>query len=126
MRLALHDIAHSRAGDKGQLITLSLIAYESAWFPVLRDRVQSAQVRAHLLDRLVGEVTRYEMPKLAALMFVCGRAGTDTVTTSLHIDGHGKTLSSALLELEIDVPDEQAREVGLRSPWPATSADDRQ
>lgn len=124
MRLVLHDIAHSRAGDKGQLITLSLIAYEPAWFPVLRDCVQSAQVRGHLRDRLVGEVTRYEMPKLAALMFVCVRASTDTVTTSLHVDGHGKTLSSALLELEIDVPDEQACEAGFRSPGPVGSEGD--
>lgn len=125
MRLALHDIAHSRAGDKGQLITLSLIPYDPSWFSLLRDCVQPAQVREHLRDRLVGEVTRYEMPKLAALMFVCGRASTDTVTTSLHIDGHGKTLSSALLQLEIEVPDDQARELGLMPPRPAASGGDR-
>lgn len=126
MRLVLHDIAHSRAGDKGQLITLSLIPYDPAWFPLLRDRVQPAHVREHLRDRLVGEITRYEMPKLAALMFVCARTSTDTVTTSLHVDGHGKSLSSALLELEIAVPDEQARELGLLLPRSLSGEGDRQ
>lgn len=120
MRLALHDVAHSRAGDKGHLITLSLIPYDAAWYPVLLERVQPTSVGVHLSDRLVGEVTRFEMPKLSALMFVGQRSRRDTVTTSLRIDGHGKTISSALLEMQIDVPDEQVGEFGLTVSLPAS------
>ncbi|HKC26965.1 MAG TPA: hypothetical protein VKB75_03030 [Jatrophihabitans sp.] len=117
MKIALHEVAHSRAGDKGQLITLSLIPYDPAWYPVLCELAQPARIGAHLRDRVVGDVVRYEMPKLPALTFVCSRAGSDSVTTSLHVDGHGKTMSSALLELEIDVPDEQVRALGLPQRW---------
>lgn len=128
MRVALHDIAHSRAGDKGQLVTLSLVAYNPAWYPVLRDAVRPDRVWAHLSERVTGNVTRHELPGLGTLMFVCSRSTTDSVTTSLHIDGHGKTMSSALLEMEIDVPDDLARQLSLAvapapSPqpmWPRT------
>jgi hypothetical protein len=120
VKVALHELAHSRAGDKGQLITLSLIPYDPAWYPLLCDAALPARVRAHLRDRILGDVVRYELPKLPALTFVCSRAGSDSVTTSLHVDGHGKTMSSALLEMEIDVPDAQVRALGL--PAAATSA----
>lgn len=115
MRLKLYDIAHSRAGDKGQLITLSVIPYDRAWYPVLREQLEPDRVRDHLRDRLVGAVERFEMRKLAALMFVGCRANGDSVTTSLHVDGHGKTMSSALLEMEIDVPDDMAGGLDLAS-----------
>src|SRR6476659_400125 len=113
MNVLLHDIAHSRAGDKGTLNTLSLIARDPAWYPVLEDLVRPDVVRAHLRDRVVGEVVRYQLPRLTALLFVVERGETDSVTTSLHVDGHGKTMSSALLELVIDVPAE--RMTGLPS-----------
>jgi hypothetical protein len=112
MKVALYDIAHSRAGDKGQLVTLSLIPYDASWYPTLRELVSTGSVREHLKDRVIGEVTRHEMPRLSALMFVCSRNATDSVTTSLHLDGHGKTLSSALLEMEIDVPVDEGRRRG--------------
>lgn len=120
MRVALHQLAHSRAGDKGHLVTLSLIPYDAAWYPLVRDQVSPERVREHLADRLVGAVTRYEMPKLSALMFVGCRDARDTVTTSLHIDGHGKTMSSALLEMEIDLADERAFDLGIGAPDSAT------
>ena len=121
MRLALHDIAHSRAGDKGNLVTLSLVPYDPSWFDVLRDEVTVDAVGRHLRDRVVGEVVRYELPRLPALTFTCARRTSDTVTTSLHVDGHGKTMSSALLELTIDVPDAVVDRLG---PIPQPVTDD--
>ncbi len=113
MNVTLHDVAHSRAGDKGNVITLSLVPYDAAWFDVLREAVQPAAVRRHLQDRVIGEVVRFELPLLPAMTFVCARGTTDSVTTSLHIDGHGKTMSSAFLEMEIDVPDAVVLRLGL-------------
>jgi hypothetical protein len=48
-----------------------------------------------------GEVTRYELPNISSLLFVCENALAGGVTISLALDAHGKSLSSALLEMEI-------------------------
>jgi hypothetical protein len=49
-----------------------------------------------------GEVVRYELPNIAALNFVMDRALGGGVTRSLALDAHGKSLSSALLDLDIE------------------------
>jgi hypothetical protein len=105
VRIRLHDIAHSRAGDKGMRNTVSLIPYDERWYPVLSERVTAERVSAHLGERYAGGVVRYELPNLCALLFVCTRLPRDTVTTSLHLDAHAKSLSFALLDLELEVPD---------------------
>ncbi|MFL5423956.1 MAG: hypothetical protein ACJ783_02900 [Myxococcales bacterium] len=99
----LHDLAHCRAGDKGDTSILSLIAYRPEDYALLVERVSAAAVERHLAGIVQGEVRRFELPHLFALQFVCERALCGGVTTSLSLDAHGKTLSSALLELEIEV-----------------------
>ena len=98
----LYELAHCRAGDKGNTSTLSVIAYRADDFPLLVRHVTAAAVARHLHDIVRGEVRRYELPQLRALQFVCEDALSGGVTTSLALDAHGKTLSSALLEMEID------------------------
>lgn len=103
MTIKLYDIAHSRAGDKGNTLTLSLIPYREEDYPLLQAKVTAEAVKHHLRDIVAGEVTRYELPNLPALQFVCQQALTGGVTTSLTMDTHGKSLSYALLEMEIEV-----------------------
>ena len=95
----LYQLAHCRAGDKGNTTILSLIAYRPDDFPLLRDRVTVEAVKRHLEGIVKGELTRYELPHLCALQFVGRDALAGGVTTSLALDAHGKTLSSALLEM---------------------------
>ena len=102
MTVKLLEIAHSRAGDKGSLVTLSLIPYDPADYALLCRVVTADRVREHLAGRVRGRVVRHEMPNLPALLFVCERSTEDTVTVSLFLDAHGKSLSSALLELAIE------------------------
>jgi hypothetical protein len=97
----LYDLAHCRAGDKGDTSILSLIAYRAEDYPLLVERVTVEAVARHLTGIVAGEIRRYEMPKLGALQFVCERALNGGVTTSLALDAHGKSLSYALLEMEI-------------------------
>jgi len=100
----LYRLAHCRAGDKGDTTILSLVAYRQEDFPLLRERVTVAAVKRHLGHILRGELVRYELPHLWALQFVGRDALAGGVTTSLALDAHGKSLSSALLEMEIDTP----------------------
>jgi hypothetical protein len=103
MKQKLYDIAHSRAGDKGNTLTLSLIPYSEKDYELICKEATAEKVKEHLKELVQGEVTRYELPSIAALQFVCQQALSGGVTTSLAMDTHGKTLSYALLEMEIDV-----------------------
>jgi hypothetical protein len=99
--MRLYDLAHSRAGDKGDTSDLSVIAYRPEDYQLLRDHVTAARVRHHFADIVRGEVERYELPQLSALKFVLHRCLGGGVTRSLDLDAHGKSLSSCLLELEL-------------------------
>ncbi|MCY8232054.1 hypothetical protein [Priestia endophytica] len=99
----LYDIAHSRAGDKGNTLMLSLIPYNEQDYRLLCEKITAEKVRKHLEGIVEREVIRYELPNISALQFVCYNAMRGGVTTSLSIDTHGKSLSYALLEMEVDV-----------------------
>jgi hypothetical protein len=97
----LHELAHCRAGDKGDTSILSLIAYRVEDYPMLVERVTVDAVKKHLQGIVLGEIRRYELPGLWALQFVCDRSLNGGVTTSLGLDAHGKSLSYALLEMNV-------------------------
>jgi hypothetical protein len=103
--MQLRELAHARAGDKGDTSQISVIAYDPGDFAFLAEHVTAERVRAHFGAIVRGTVTRYELPKLGALNFVLERALSGGVTRSLSLDAHGKSLSSVLLELEL--PDRQ-------------------
>lgn len=99
--MKLRDIAHSRTGDKGNTSNVSLIAYDPDDYELLCTYVTTDRVK-QLFDGIVhGEVTRYELPGIGALNFVMTEALGGGVTRSLAIDAHGKSLSSALLNMEL-------------------------
>jgi hypothetical protein len=99
--MRLIDIAHARAGDKGNIVTLSLIANRPTDFPVLQRNVTAERVTQHFGEILDGPVIRYELARLGALNFVLRRKQEYSVTRSLALDAHGKCLSSALLAMEL-------------------------
>ena len=99
--MLLHDIAHARTGDKGNLVTISLIAYRAEDFALLDEQVTAERVAEHFREVIDGPVERYRLPHLGALNFVLRRPAANTVTRSLLLDTHGKCLGSALLAMEI-------------------------
>ncbi|MCB2362425.1 hypothetical protein [Clostridium estertheticum] len=100
--MKLRDIAHSRTGDKGNISNISLIVYKAEDYQIIKEKVTSEKVKEWFKDIVHGEVIRYELPKLKAFNFVMYNALGGGVTRSLSLDMHGKSLSSALLEMEID------------------------
>ena len=99
--MKLWDIAHSRTGDKGNISNISLIAYDSKDYELLKDRVTAEKVKEHFRGIVKGDVIRYELPNIYALNFVMQAALGGGVTRSLSLDMHGKALSSYLLNMEI-------------------------
>src|ERR1700728_530529 len=100
--MKLREIAHSRTGDKGNTSNISVIAYDAKHYPLLLERITSARVKAHFTGIVAGEVVRYELPNISALNFVMTDTLGGGVTRSLAQDAHGKSLSSALLDMDID------------------------
>jgi hypothetical protein len=99
--MKLRDIAHSRAGDKGDTSNISVIAFDRQDYDHLLTHVTEQRVAAHFGSLVRGLVRRYELPRIGALNFVMGHTLGGGVTRSLAIDAHGKSLSSALLDMEI-------------------------
>ena len=104
--MRLRTIAHARAGDKGDISNISVIAYDPRDYPLLERHVTAERVEAHFSDLVRGEVVRHALPGLGALNFVLRGALGGGVTRSLALDAHGKCLGSAILDLEI--PDRDA------------------
>ena len=100
--MKLRQLAHTRTGDKGNRSTLSVIAYDAKDFARLEAQLTAERVKAHYSGVVQGDVDRYTLPQLGALQFVLHGALAGGVTRSLALDAHGKTLSSHLLDIEID------------------------
>jgi hypothetical protein len=104
MRIQLRQIAHARSGDKGDDVNIGLIALKPEAYPILLREVTAQRVKQHFAEICRGEVERYELPNLRALNFVLHHALDGGGLVSLRADNQGKTYSSALLRMEIDVP----------------------
>ncbi len=100
----LHEVAHARAGDKGNRSNISLIPYKADAYPFLLEQITEARVLALFSHKGATKVTRYELPNLPALNFVIDDALEGGVNAALNIDQHGKTLSFLLLGLPVSVP----------------------
>lgn len=107
-RIQLLDLAHARSGDKGDTVNVGIIARRPEFYPVLVREVTAAAVRAHFQGIAYGAVERFELPNLNALNFLLHNALDGGGTVSLMTDAQGKTFSTAILRMQIEVPDEVA------------------
>jgi hypothetical protein len=105
MKIQLLQLAHARSGDKGDTANIGLIALKPEYYPVLREQVTAERVKAHFAGICKGEVERFEMPNIGALNFLLHESLGGGGTMTLRHDAQGKTLSTALLRMEIDIED---------------------
>jgi hypothetical protein len=103
-KVALVELAHARSGDKGDTANVGLIALKPAYYPILVKHVTAARVARHFKGMVVGPVERYELPNLHALNFLLHGALDGGGTISLKTDAQGKVFSTALLRLELELP----------------------
>ena len=109
----LIELAHARSGDKGDTANVGIIALKEEYYPILVSEVTAANVKAHFGSIVKGDVERFELPNLKALNFLLCESLGGGGTLSLMTDAQGKTFSTALLRMDIDIPDAEARELGL-------------
>jgi hypothetical protein len=110
----VYDLAHCRAGDKGDTSNISVVAYSEADWRVLREQLTPERVMAAFGHIAKGPVRRYDLPRLRALNFVIENALGGGVTRSLRQDMHGKSLSSLMLTIELTGHNEEARQANDR------------
>lgn len=113
MHVRLLDIAHARSGDKGDTANVGVIALKPEWYPLLVKQLTRDRVADHFRGIITGPVERFELPNLHALNFLLHGALDGGGTLSLKTDAQGKVYSTALLRLVLDVPDGEARAMGL-------------
>jgi hypothetical protein len=99
MSIKVHELAHARAGDKGNTSNVSVVAYSDEAWTILREQLTVERVMDAYAHVAQGPVTRYELPKLKALNFVIENALGGGVTISLAQDAHGKSLSFMMLDI---------------------------
>lgn len=104
-RVALREIAHARAGDKGDRSNVAVFAYEERHYPALKAQLTPARLQAEFGNLLRGPIRRFELDHLGALNFVMDEALEGGVNESLNLDSHGKSWSFLLLGLEIEIDD---------------------
>jgi len=104
-RVLLREIAHARAGDKGNRSNVSLFAYDPTHYEILREQVTPARLKQAYGNLLRGPIVRHELPGLHGLNFVMDQALEGGVNESLNLDGHGKSWSFLLLGLEVELAD---------------------
>lgn len=106
MIIPLSKLAHARSGDKGDAANCGVIAFKEEWYPLLCDILTVERVKAHFEGLCQGPVERYELPNLWAINFVLHNTLGGGGTVSLKLDAQGKTIASAMLLMNIEVPDD--------------------
>ena len=108
MKIQLVKLAHARSGDKGDTANVGLIALKDEIYPILVREVTAARVKEHFKGICKGEVDRFELPNIGALNFLLHESLGGGGTLSLMTDAQGKTFSTALLRMEIEISDDEA------------------
>lgn len=113
MQVELTKMAHARSGDKGDTANVGVIALKGEFYPLLVREVTAERVKAHFGAMVKGDVERFELPNLGALNFLLHESLGGGGTLSLMTDAQGKTFSTALLRMKIEIPDDEAKQLNI-------------
>src|SRR5262245_5104742 len=111
MKVRLTELAHARSGDKGDTANVGLIALQDKFYPILVREVTAERVKQHFKGIVHGDVETFELPNLGPPNFLLHESLGGGGTLSLMTDAQGKTFSTALLRMEIEVTDKEAADL---------------
>jgi len=99
----LYEVAHARAGDKGDRSSLCVFVYDPAHYDAVAAQLTPQRLKQQFAGLLKGDIVRYDLPGLGGFNFVMDEALEGGVNTSLNLDSHGKSWSSLILGLTVEV-----------------------
>lgn len=102
-RVLLREIAHARSGDKGNCSNVGVFVYDSHHYAAMAEQLTAEYLKRNFGALFTGEITRYDLPHLNGFNFVMRNALEGGVNESLNLDGHGKSWSSLILGLEVEI-----------------------
>ena len=98
----VRDIAHARAGDKGNISNVNVWAYDAADFDLLKRNLTAERIKREFPVLIRGSVERYVIEHLHGLNFVLHDALEGGVNASLNLDSHGKSWSYLILGMMVE------------------------
>jgi hypothetical protein len=104
-RVPLREIAHARAGDKGNRSNVAVFVYDPRHYAAIKAQLTPARLKTEFGNLLRGPIRRFALEHLGGLNFVMDEALEGGVNESLDLDAHGKSWSFLLLGLEVEVDD---------------------
>lgn len=113
MKIQLVKLAHARSGDKGDTANVGVIALKKEYYPIIVREVTAEAVKRHFGEMVKGEVERFELPNLMALNFLLHESLGGGGTLSLMTDAQGKTFSTGLLRMFVELSDDEADSLNL-------------
>ena len=100
----LIQLAYARSGDKGDTSNIGIIARQPAFLPYIKAAVTEATVADWLVHLVKGQVTRFDLPGIHAVNFVCEQALGGGGMSSLRNDPLGKGMAQMVLDMPVQVP----------------------
>ena len=104
VEVELIRLAWARSGDKGNTSNIGVIARQPDWLPWLRQQLTEQRVTEWLAHLVKGRVTRYDVPGIHAMNFVCEQALDGGGMASLRNDPLGKGMAQILLSMPVQAP----------------------
>jgi hypothetical protein len=104
VEVPLARLAWGRSGDKGDSSNVGIIARRPEWLPLLRAQLTEVRVAQWLEHLVQGSVTRYDLPGIHAINFLCTRALDGGGMASLRNDPLGKGMAQILLTMPVRIP----------------------
>jgi hypothetical protein len=101
----LRDIAHARAGDKGNRSNVAVFVRDAAHYPAVLEQITPQRVKREFGKLFRGAIVRHDLPNLQAINLVMDEALEGGVNGSLNLDSHGKSFSYLILGLQVTLPD---------------------
>jgi hypothetical protein len=105
MKVLLKDLVQVRCGDKGNDSDVNIFAHNELIYAFLKEELTEEKVKAFYGDFVKGDVIRYEVPNVLALKFHLKEALGGGGSSSLRIDGLGKTMGAVILRMEVEIDD---------------------
>ncbi len=99
----LIQLAYARSGDKGDTSNIGIIARQPAFLPYIKAAVTEASVAAWLVHLVKGRVTRFDLPGIHAVNFVCEQALGGGGMSSLRNDPLGKGMAQMVLDMPVKI-----------------------
>ncbi len=113
MKVELTKLAHARSGDKGDTANVGLIAFNEDIYPILVREVTAEKAKEHFGEMVKGDIERFELPNLGALNFLLHESLGGGGTLSLMTDAQGKTFSTAMLRMNVEITDNEVIKLGI-------------